>query len=149
MGLFTRRLQTVVFGALCAEGQSKVWEGEIGIPHLGDGFALRVHGTRDGPTPTQTEAFARLAANARQVRDEATPALVAFLLECGVVPPGVRLDASTLWGFLTPCFIEVHPDPGLGAAESTCSVGYEIPWEPSQLVHINATHGVFTDVHSE
>lgn len=149
MGLFTRRLQAAPFGALATEGQSKVWEGEIGIPHLGEGFALRVHGTRQGPTAAQAEAFARLLANARQVRQEATPALVDFLTECGVVPPGVALNEATLWDHLTPCFIEVHPDTGQGAAQSACSLGYAIPWEASQLVHIDTTNGAFSDVHSE
>ncbi len=147
--MFTRSLQAPPFGALSAEGQSKVWEGEIGIAHLGEGFALRVHGAREGPTAAQAEAFARLLANARQIRDKAGPALVAFLLACEVVPPGVALNEVTLWDFLTPCFIEVHPDHGLGATQSACSVGYEIPWEPSQLVHINTTNGDFTEVHSE
>ncbi|MBB6563037.1 hypothetical protein HNP48_005754 [Acidovorax soli] len=145
MGLFTRRLQAAPFGVLATEGQSKVWEGEIGIPHLGEGFALRVHGARQGPTAAQAEAFARLLANARQVRQEATPALLAFLTECGVVPPGVALNAATLWDHLTPCFIEVHPEDG----EGTCSLGYEIPWEASQLVHIDTAHGAFTGVHAE
>lgn len=145
MGLFTCRLQAAPFGTLSTEGQSKVWEGEIGIDHLGDGFALRVHGSRAGPTPAQAEAFAHLLANAPQVRQEATPALVAFLLECGVVPPGVALNDGTLWSFLTPCFIEVHSEEGEGA----CSLGYEIPWAASQLVHIDTTHGAFAGVHAE
>ncbi|WP_428000177.1 hypothetical protein [Acidovorax sp.] len=149
MGLFTRNLQAAPFGALSAEGQSKVWEGTVGIAHLGDGFALRVHGAKQGPTAAQAQAFSRLLANARQIRDDATPALVAFLLECEVVPSGVALNEGTLWGFLTPCFIEVHPDHGPGATQSACSVGYEIPWEPSQLVHINTANGAFTDLHSE
>lgn len=149
MGMFTRTQQAPPFGRLSAEGQSKVWEGEIGMAHLGDGFALRLHGAREGPTRAQAEAFARLLANALQVRNEATPALVAYLHACEVVPHGVLLNEDTLWGFLTPCFIEVHPDHGLGAEQSACSVGYEIPWEPSQLVHIDTVNGRFDDVHSE
>lgn len=36
------------------------------MAHPGEGFALRVHDSKAGPTAAQAEAFERLLANARQ-----------------------------------------------------------------------------------
>jgi len=149
MGMFTRTLAAPPFGTLRAEGQSKVWEGEIDLPPLGQGFTLRIHGVSTGPSPAQTAAFARVLENAGQIREQATPALIGFLLECEVVPDDVSLTADTLWKFLEPCFLEVHADDYLGEPQSACAIGYAIPWEQDQLVHIDVINGEFDDIHSE
>jgi hypothetical protein len=149
MGMFTRTLAAPPFGTLRTEGQSKVWEGEIDLPPLGRGFSLRIHGTAGGPSAAQAAAFPRVLQNARKIREQATPALVEFLLECEVVPEEVSLTAANLWDFLQPCFLEVHADDYLGEQQSACAIGYAIPWEQDQLVHIDVINGEFDDIHSE
>lgn len=149
MGMFTRTLDAPPFGKLSTQGQSSVWEGKIDIPHLGTGFALRIHGAKAGPTPAQVAAFSQVLRNARKLKDDTTLPLIDFLNECEVVPGDVSLTATTLWDFLEPCFLEVHPDDYLGAEQSACSIGYEIPWEQSQLVHIDLINGEFDEIHAE
>lgn len=125
MGMFDRHLDCPPFGRLTAQGQSSVWEGAIDLPHLGTGFDLRVHGRHEGPTPEQVAAFARVLADGERIRMQATPALVAHLRECGIVPDEVALCEANLWSHLDPCWIEVHG----GADAGACSINYEIPWD--------------------
>ncbi|WP_306581925.1 hypothetical protein [Dokdonella sp.] len=125
MGIFDRHLDCPPFGRLTAQGQSSVWEGMIDLPHLGVGFALRVHGRREGPMPEQVAAFARVLADGERIRAQATPALVAYLRECEVVPDEIALCDANLWSHLDPCWIEVHG----GDDANACSIHYEIPWD--------------------
>ncbi|MBX3701075.1 MAG: hypothetical protein KF903_08780 [Dokdonella sp.] len=125
MGIFDRHLDCPPFGRLTAQGQSSVWEGTIDLPHLGVGFALRVHGRREGPMPEQVAAFARVLADGERIRAQATPALVAYLRECEVVPDEIALCDANLWSHLDPCWIEVHG----GDDANACSIHYEIPWD--------------------
>ena len=149
MGMFTRSIEAPPFGQLTTEGQSKVWEGEIDLPHLGEGFSLRIHGLKTGPTPAQITAFTHALQTTQTIKDQATPALIEFLDECDVVPSDVILTATTLWDFLEPCFLEVHPDDYLDVEQSACSIGYEIAWEQSQLIHIDLINGKFDEIHAE
>lgn len=144
MGMFDRHLDCPPFGRLVAQGQGSVWEGTIDLPHLGAAFELRVHGRREGPMPEQAAAFERLLANAAHIRAQATPALVAYLLECEVVPEEVALCEADLWLHLQPCWIEVHG----GADANACTINYGIPWD-SACVGIDVVDGRLDDVHSE
>jgi len=144
MGMFDRYLDCPLFGRLAAQGQGSTWEGTIDLSHLGAGFDLRVHGRREGPMPEQVAAFERLVANGGHIREQATPALVAYLLECDVVPEEVALCAANLWSHLQPCWIEVHG----GAETGACTINYEIPWG-SACVGIDVIDGRLDDVHSE
>lgn len=125
MGIFDRHLDCPPFGRLTAQGQSSVWEGTIDLPHLGVGFALRVHGRREEPMPEQVAAFARVLADGERIRAQATPALVAYLRECEVVPDEIALCDANLWSHLDPCWIEVHG----GDDANACSIHYENPWD--------------------
>lgn len=144
MGMFDRHLDCPPFGRLAAQGQGSVWEGAIDLPHLGAGFDLRVHGRREGPTPAQAAAFARVLAEGERIRAQATPALVAYLLECGVVPDEVGLCDANLWPHLKPCWIEVHG----GADANACSIHYEIAWD-RLCVSLRLVDGQLDEVCSE
>ena len=144
MGMFDRHLDCPPFGRLVTQGQSSVWEGTIDLPHLGAGFDLRVHGRREGPMPEQAAAFARVLADGERIRAQATPALVAYLLECDVVPDHVALSEANLWAYLQPCWIEVHG----GADADACSINYEIPWD-DHCVSIRLVDGRVVEVCAE
>jgi hypothetical protein len=142
--MFDRHLDCPPFGRLTAQGQCSTWEGTIDLPHLGAGFALRVHGRCEGPMPEQVSAFARVLAEGERIRAQATPALVAYLLECDVVPVEVALCEANLWPQLQPCWIEVHG----GADANACSINYGIPWD-AQCVSLRLVDGRLDDVCAE
>lgn len=144
MGIFDRHLDCPPFGRLTAQGQSSVWEGTIDLPHLGVGFALRVHGRREGPMPEQVAAFARVLADGERIRAQATPALVAYLRECEVVPDEIALCDANLWSHLDPCWIEVHG----GDDANACSIHYEIPWD-EQCASLRLIDGRLDEVCAE
>lgn len=144
MGMFDRHLDCPPFGRLTTQGQGGTWEGTIDLPHLGEGFALRVHGRREGPTPEQAAGFARVLADAAHIRAQVAPALVAYLLDCEVVPEEAALSVSNLWSQLRPSWIEVHG----GADANSCSIHYEIPWD-ELCVSLRLVDGRLDEVCSE
>jgi hypothetical protein len=144
MGMFDRHLDAPPFGRLTTQGRCSTWEGMIDLPHLGVGFELRVHGRREGPTPEQAAAFARVVADGERLRAQATPALVAFLRECDVAPAEAALCEANLWSHLQPCWIEVHGGDDAGA----CTIHYQTPWD-EQCVSIHLIDGRFDEIGAE
>ena len=154
MGMFTRTIEVSPFGKLHAEGQSKIWQNRIDIPCLGEGFELRIWGTKSGPSEAQIRAFSRLMDKASAIKADSAPKIIAFLTECAIVPQNVELSPATLWRHLAPAFIEVN------AAESYCAdsgqpgeiaiaIGFEIPWENEHLVFIGTIEGRVDEIYSE
>ncbi|MGB4812807.1 MAG: hypothetical protein WBP13_10080 [Methylophilaceae bacterium] len=154
MGMFARTLNTLHFGVIHAEGQSKVWEATIDIPNLGGSFNVRIWGAKDGPSFEQCEAFGSMIAKSETIQAKSSLLIIDYLNLCGVVPSDVILSVTNVWTFLSPSFIEVHANNVYPAGEGVLgsiaiSVGYEITWENEHLLQIGLLNGVVDQIYSE
>jgi hypothetical protein len=153
MGMFAKSVSAPNFGELRGEGQSRIWEARVDVPPLGRGFLVRIRGTREGPASSQCEAFGELIENVRSIRDDAAPKIAAYLDSCGIVPPDVSLNASNVWRFLSPEFIEVHDSNEYAMGEgkpgsNAISVGFGLPWD-DHLLQLGILQGALDEVYSE
>ncbi|AVV83580.1 hypothetical protein SPWS13_1787 [Shewanella putrefaciens] len=46
--MFAKSITIFPFGDISGNGQSKIWERKLDIPYLGDGFLIRIWGTKEG-----------------------------------------------------------------------------------------------------
>lgn len=154
MGMFAHSIDCEPFGTLTAEGQSRIWEGEVEIARLGGLFSVRVWGDRSGPTDRQVAAFTTLMQCAASIREKSAGAAACFLKQADIVPPNVEITPQNVWAYANPCFIEVHADEVYCAnagqpGQIAISVGYEVPWDDGHLLQIGTIDGVFDQVYSE
>lgn len=148
MPMFPKSVPWPPAGALQGEGRSKVWEGRIAIAPFGE-FALRVHGTAEGPTEAQTRAMQQLLAGAAALRETAAPEMVRVIDEGEILPEDVALEAASLWSHLKPSFVEVAPPDYDPAGAIAISLGFEMPWWDAHLLHIRTLDGGFDEVYPE
>lgn len=153
--MFAKSITIFPFGDISGKGQSKIWERKLDIPYLGDGFLIRIWGTKEGPTVSQCEAFDRLINNAELIRKDATARIIHFLTSSDIVPADIELSSSNVWAFLLPSLIEVHANNeyslGIGKlGTNAISIGYDISWgEGFPLLQIGVLDGVIDEIYSE
>jgi hypothetical protein len=153
MGMFSHSIVVVPFGELSADGKSKVWEGSVDIPALGQDFFIRIFGDESGPTQNQVRAYSQLLANADEIKEKSTTPIINFLNKFSAMPENITLSALNLWQYLEPSFIEVHESSEYSAGqgkeyEIAISIGFEVPWE-AVLLQIGTIDGKFDAIYSE
>jgi hypothetical protein len=153
MGMFSHSVVVAPFGKLSVDGKSKVWEGSVDIPALGQDFFIRIFGDESGPTQNQVIAYSQLLANADDLKEKSTTPIIDFLNKFSDMPKNITLSALNIWQYLTPSFIEVHESNEYSAGqgkegEIAISIGFEVPWE-AVLLQIGTIDGKFDAIYTE
>lgn len=146
--MFPKSIDWPPAGKLQGQGRAKAWDGRIAIAPFGD-FALRVHGTAEGPTPEQTTAMQKVLLNAEALREAAAVPMIAMIEDGRILPDGLVLDAASLWTYLKPSFVEVAPPNYDPSGAIAISVGFEMPWWEEHLLHFRTIDGAFDEVYVE
>jgi hypothetical protein len=153
MGMFSHSIVVVPFGELSADGKSKVWEGSVNIPALGEDFFIRIFGDEAGPSQNQVKAYSQLLANADDLKEKSTAPIINYLNKFSDIPQNITLSALNIWQYLAPSFIEVHESHEYSAGqgkegEIAISIGFEVPWE-AVLLQIGTIDGKFDSIYTE
>ncbi len=154
MPAFPKSIDCSPFGDLHGEGQSKVWDGCLTVLAWGGDFAIRVHGTAQGPTPKQASTMSSLLSGAEGFRARSTPPILDYLLSSGVVPAEETLDVCNVWSRLIPWCIEVGPDAASKTSPSaidaiSITIGFEVPWAIGVVLQLEAQAGELASIFTE
>lgn len=71
--------QNEYLGTLIGKGQSKVWQATYSLPHFDGEFYWQIWGDKEGLTPAQIQAVAKLFQNTVTIKSQATPEIIGFL----------------------------------------------------------------------
>lgn len=125
------------------QGQSKVWQVTHDLPHFDGDFYWQIWGDKDGLSPAQTQAVAKLFQNTATIKAQATPAIVDFLTPLDfLLPKELVLTQDNVWQFLTADYSEIRENAEI-------AIGFLTAWDDEHLVCVKVRNGEFFEVNTE